>query len=268
MTAISRIDNNRAQTLYNEVQQTQKQGLQRLEAYDQNESFIRDAEPSLISTGGGHSALPQEQQENMNQLLQNLSPEARMDLVKVGKEFSDAIISKTVSAVENGDQASEQVMPYVRRCAEITGAQTTEQLTMNSMMMGYMGVESELIGYAQKMNYNNQMKETLREEAMMMRDQLSDWPDGESREISYQTIEKQDDGSYVIVEKKETMTKEGAENLMKSLEEHINTVSDFSQLDMIDLQNTVQKEQQLMTMMSSMLKTIHDSAKGILQNLK
>jgi len=46
------------------------------------------------------------------------------------------------------------------------------------------------------------------------------------------------------------------------------TLSDMSQLDMIDLQDAMQKEAQLMQMMSNMLKMMHDTSMAIIRNMK
>ena len=54
-----------------------------------------------------------------------------------------------------------------------------------------------------------------------MEDELSDWPDGETREITYTDWEKQADGTFVKVEKTVTLTKDEAEDLLDQLETSI-----------------------------------------------
>jgi hypothetical protein len=63
----------------------------------------------------------------------------------------------------------------------------------------------------------------LREEIAMLQDELSDWPDGETREITYQELVQQPDGSYKLVTKTQIMTKEEAESLLDSMEDQLKT---------------------------------------------
>ncbi len=56
--------------------------------------------------------------------------------------------------------------------------------------------------------------------------------------------------------------------LRSEIEQSQKTVSDMSQMDMIDLQNAMQKEAQLMQMLSNMLKMMHETSMSIIRNIK
>ncbi len=64
-------------------------------------------------------------------------------------------------------------------------------------------------------------KASTREEILTLQDELSDWPDGEPREITYNDWVKQADGSYVKVEITVKLTKEEAETLLDRMQENL-----------------------------------------------
>jgi hypothetical protein len=59
-----------------------------------------------------------------------------------------------------------------------------------------------------------------------------------------------------------------ANNLTKSIEEELAKTGEDAQLANIDLQNTFQKQAQVMQTLSNIMKTAHDTAMGIIRNLK
>ncbi len=63
------------------------------------------------------------------------------------------------------------------------------------------------------------------------------------------------------------MTKGELDNYIKHLEEKLNTVGDDAQLANVDLQNNLQKQQQLLQMLSNISKMLHDTASGIIRKI-
>jgi hypothetical protein len=51
------------------------------------------------------------------------------------------------------------------------------------------------------------------------------------------------------------------------METELNTVSDMNQMDMFDMQNAMQKEAQLMQILSNLSKMMHDTALAIIRKL-
>lgn len=88
------------------------------------------------------------------------------------------------------------------------------------MLENYSEASQDLQDMADDVQSQTEMKKSTREEISMLQDELSDWPDGETREITYTDWEKQADGTYVKVEKTEIMTKDQAENLMEKMEQN------------------------------------------------
>jgi hypothetical protein len=62
-------------------------------------------------------------------------------------------------------------------------------------------------------------------------------------------------------------TKEELENYIQGLEEQLNSVGDDSQLANVDLQNHLQKQQQVLQMMSNISKVLHDTAQAIIRKI-
>ena len=56
--------------------------------------------------------------------------------------------------------------------------------------------------------------------------------------------------------------------LRSEIERSQSTVADMSEMDMLDLQNAMQKEAQLMQMLSNMLKIMHETSMSIIRNIK
>jgi ABC-type antimicrobial peptide transport system permease subunit len=55
---------------------------------------------------------------------------------------------------------------------------------------------------------------------------------------------------------------------IEKLAEELNTMTDISQMQMLQLQDAMSKQQQYLQMISSMMKSMHDAAKSIIQNLR
>ena len=71
------------------------------------------------------------------------------------------------------------------------------------------------------------MKKDLREEMSMFQDELSDWPDGEVKTITYRELNKQPDGSFQVIDKTETLTKGQAKNKLEHLDSSVDALEDY-----------------------------------------
>ena len=94
----------------------------------------------------------------------------------------------------------------------------------------YLETSKDLQFYAQKVKYFNDMKKQIRDEVARARKAYQDYID--------------------------------------SLEEQLSTLGDDSQLANIDLQNLIQKQQQAVQMLASVMKMMHDTATAIIRNLR
>lgn len=250
-----------------QLQQTQQQEVQdvaakRLEVYDTAESFSRGGS-SLSSYQDVTAKLPEEQRAGMENLLGRMSPEQAQAFFAQ----SEALAGQLLACNGEGDTLSA-ISGAMGGIAETTGATDSETLTMDTLLCAYQGVQGTLEEFALKIQGSNVMKQEVREELTMLRDMLSDWPEGETRTITYSSMEKQPDGSYKMVEHTETLTKKDAENLIEKMETDLNSLSDISQMDNLKLQQIMEQQAQLMQTMSNIMKAINDAAKAIIGNMR
>jgi hypothetical protein len=117
---------------------------------------------------------------------------------------------------------------------------------------------------ANKVAHNNEVKAEIREEIVMFRELLMDWPEGEIKEVTYREWTEE----LVCFEKTEWLSKEQAKDKVRHLEELLNKLSDKAQMDLMELQEQQQQSQQMFQMMSSQIKTQHDTLKSLISNLR
>lgn len=65
-----------------------------------------------------------------------------------------------------------------------------------------------------------------------------------------------------------TLTLAQLDELIAKLEAKLDSLREMNQMDQLLLQDAMKKQQQTATMMSSMMKTLHDTAKAIINNIK
>lgn len=103
---------------------------------------------------------------------------------------------------------------------------------------------------------------------------------GGGREFSLRDgVYRQSDGQSVTIQRGrvvaaltpidvEEATREDLALYVEDLEGQLTTIGSDAQLANIDLQNALQKQQQLMQMMSQISKMMHDTAMAIIRNLR
>jgi hypothetical protein len=60
---------------------------------------------------------------------------------------------------------------------------------------------------------------------------------------------------------------EALEDATKKWEESLNKIGDDAQLGNVDLQNMLQKQQQMLQMLSNISKMLHDTASGVIRKI-
>jgi len=272
-----------------EIQQLQELRRPRIEVFDQNDTLTKGG-PGL--TVGSQSTLPQDQQDSINNLMSGMSPEQQTAFVAAGKDFS----SQLLGAVQGGQQAGEgTLLDICRHGAQsaqgLTGADNAADVANNAMLMAYKGSDADLMVLAKKVNDANQEKgairnaeTTLREESQMLGEQIDKWPnDGSKQEVTWREMKldangnpvKDEKGNYVFEEKTAVMTKEEATALkgkvdgtIEKFDQKLQTLTDMNQMDMLNLQEAMNKQSQLMNLLTNLSKQMHEIAMSILRNLK
>lgn len=75
-----------------------------------------------------------------------------------------------------------------------------------------------------------------------------------------------DPARYEAGNRKQAQTVKELQDYEKYLEDQMNSIGDDAQLQNVELQNQLQRQQQLLQMMSNMSKAMHDAAMGIVRN--
>jgi hypothetical protein len=114
------------------------------------------------------------------------------------------------------------------------------------------------------------LTEDLRDEIARVRSLQGQWKEGKPSQAIYRKV-------YVINRKDPSKTTTRKGNLisnkaelnqyMKELEGHLETVGEDAQLAKVDLQNTLQKQQQLIQMLSNVSKMLHDTATSTIRKI-
>src|SRR5262245_38629173 len=154
--------------------------------------------------------------------------------------------------VESANSAFKQ---YVSGAAS-GGAVDPNALVQYVLRESYLQTAEDLRYLAEKVKYFNESKKLVREYLQQLRDyspQTKDfhclnWPKLDSRPCA--------------------LTKDQVEKEIAAWEERLNSLGDDAQRSALDLQAAMQKQQQLMQTLSNVSKTLHDTAKAIIQNLR
>ena len=226
------------------------------------------ARQMLNSTAVAEGARP----ADANRRLSPLLPRQRAVLEAHGRQLSKELLG-ALRNNRGGSRAQQQVRRIVengmRQTVRITAPRDPETLLTQTMFAALGGLQDDLRTFAERIQDKGNAKAAIREEMAMLQDELGDWPDdGSTRTLTYTQLVMQPDGSYSFIEKTQTLTKDQAKNLLDSMEALLATQSDLTQRDMLSLQDAMNKQAQLMQMMSNLQKSFHDTAMAMIRNLR
>ena len=112
---------------------------------------------------------------------------------------------------------------------------------------------------ADQLQKNLQLKEALRLDLTELRDVIADdqWP--------VEIIVTDENGQDVTVT---LHSRRDADALANALEQRLQATSDTGQMENVQVQGAVSRHQAALQMVSNQMKTMHDTAKAIIANLK
>ena len=168
----------------------------------------------------------QKQQQNI-QMMSNLSKIMHDTALAVSRKMSGSGSdssssngpSSDGSVGEGNTQHEAEATDLVRAVIVGEASADINPALQDAMLAALAESGQDVQDLAEKIANANEMKNDLREEANNLRDELQEWPDGETREITITTWEKGEDGTYVKVEKTVTISKEEARTLFENMEE-------------------------------------------------
>lgn len=125
--------------------------------------------------------------------------------------------------------------------AEPALAQDTSSIVLVLLRQSYLQATEDLQASAARVNFYNEQKKALRSELSRLRGMLNGTSDPAARAELELDI--------------------------KDVEEELQTVGDDAQLANVDLQRALQQQQQLMQIMSSISKSLHDTAMSTIRKI-
>lgn len=130
----------------------------------------------------------------------------------------------------------------------------------------YLEQTADLRHYAEKVRYFNTMKELYRDELARASSVLAA---ERSERIAYVPDPRLRPPPPPRVARPDSLTTtDEVREAIAQWEEDLNTMGDDSQLANVDLQSTLQKQQQMLQMLSNLSKQLHDTAKSVIQNIR
>jgi hypothetical protein len=178
-----------------------------------------------------------------------------------------------VAALREGDEAKAKVV-WQQVLAAYDSAHLpsdVNQLVQWVLRQSYLENTSDLRHYAQKVQFFNDAKKQVRDHVRRLRNQAAaakqdDQPTVRVRQVLVNR--KYTTGARpVTLTKTVTMTREQAASYIAEIEAQLNTLNDDAQLANVDLQNTLQKQQQTLQMMSNISKMLHDTAMSTIRKI-
>ena len=120
-------------------------------------------------------------------------------------------------------------------------------LIQSVLRQAYVETNEDLRFYAEKVQYFNELKQTTR--------------------AKLQDARKQNTSLTTTNRTKSVQSRGGSTATIQSLEQELQTVGDDAQLANIDLQNSLQRQQQTLQTMSNVSKMLHDTAMAIVRKI-
>lgn len=151
----------------------------------------------------------------------------------------------------------------------VRGSGTTGEVT--DIMVRVMGrVEDSVAEFAKDLQGKLNIKADLRTTATELGQMISEWPEGtKTQKFTWTSYEVDSDtGRIKSTQHSEDLTKEQAVDLQKQLQAQLDTVSDITQMQQYELQNKYQAQQEAMSTLSEILKSMHDTMKATIANVK
>ncbi len=145
------------------------------------------------------------------------------------------------------------------------------QSEVTDIMVRVMGrVEDQTAQFAIDLQGKLNMKTELRTQLAEVRDMVANWPEGAETQTFTYTSYDVDTSTGKVTEnvRTEELTKEQAVALQERMQSQLDTLSDITQMQQLDLQQKYQAQGQAMQTMSEIMRSSHDTMKNTIANSK
>lgn len=165
--------------------------------------------------------------------------------------------------------ATANLVNITEMVARVNAAQGDDEKMQMVLLNSTAGIYERMTSLAQNVKFKVDTQRELRTDIAELRNLISEWPEGvEKQTITYHKTTVDDAGNVKVEEVTESVTKAEATSRMEGLEGQLQSVSELTELQRLDLQDVVQKESQIFQMLSSLFKNQHETLRGIIQNLR
>jgi hypothetical protein len=155
------------------------------------------------------------------------------------------------------------VAPRADRSADI------DALVLWVLRQSYLEQTADLRSQAEKVRFFNEQKRAIREHLAEARAALADMPPKGTAELPTLTVAAHyEEGKPPVTEGPiQVMSEEQLRADIAIWEEQLQSVGEDAQLNNIELQNLMQKQQQTLQILSNVLKMLHETAMAIIRNI-
>ena len=171
----------------------------------------------------------------------------------------------------NNTGMANQVQNYNNYINSGAGAQNIEGLLASVMRESYQQMNEDLSFYANKVKSFNEQKKAIRSDTEALRNAMQNAANGGSQTVTVLKLDAQNnpvfDANGKPVQERITLNKAQLEDRIKNMESALNSVGDDAQLANVDLQNSLQKQQQCLQTLSNVSKMMHDTGMAIIRKI-
>lgn len=230
----------------------------------------------VVGTTGGAAAEPsattrRSPPAQARDVLRDLLPRLGEPIDVTPQE--QTLLDATVVALRKGDQttALELWTKAATSFHERTASADPNTLAQWVLRESYLDTNEDLRAYVDVIKHFNQMKKRVRDHLEAVRAELNE-PSAKSHPISMKTLvvaTKPRRGKKPVVSgKTKTMSAAHWDAYADALEQKLQAAGDDAQTSQLMLQDALQKQMQTMQMLSNLSKSLHDTAKAIIDNMK
>lgn len=179
------------------------------------------------------------------------------------------VVGSTTTGPATVSQASPDVQNAFNQTAiaysSAVPTDSYDSAVTRTALVGVMGLQGSLKDFSNDMAGTVKNENTLRADASELQNVLTNWPDGAAtQDASYHTVSS--DGTITAVASA-PMTKQQVSDALDNVKNAGSTMSDATQMQMLQLQSMEQNYQQGVTTISNVMRTSYDMVKNTLQNI-
>ena len=274
MTNLTRVSSAQSATILPTSDDSKIQGQRRLEVFaDSSFEKVKDTSAEF-NTGLLTDTQRAQVASSFNALPADDQLKVSGDVASFNKQFA-SLTAGTGSTAEATAALNAVIVSYATASsgalrstsAAQKNAASDDQSTVSDIMaFGMSTVEGNTQGIANQVKAALEVKKDIRETATELNDMVANWPeDGSKQSFTYNEYDSE---TGTVTNKTVELSKEEATALAKDMEDQVQTWNGITDTLQFDLQNAYQAQQQMMSVLSEIMKSMHDTMKNTLGNVR